>query len=126
MADYAVRKGVTTVKHTFTSHLALCASIQLFAGLPDQRICEYPVKPQPMACEMCKTHIAPDANGEMRVPEAPGLGIEMDRMAMKKYLVGVEITVGGKVFLSDAVTRLKTSSGAATEITHAAGRGRAR
>src|SRR5688500_3883278 len=28
VADYAVAKGVTYVNHTFTSHLALCASIQ--------------------------------------------------------------------------------------------------
>ena len=97
VADYAVGKGVTYVNHTFTSHLALCASIQPFAGLPDHRICEYPVKPQPMAWEMCKTYIAPDANGEVRVPEAPGLGMEMDRAAMKKFLIDAEITVGGKV-----------------------------
>jgi L-alanine-DL-glutamate epimerase-like enolase superfamily enzyme len=97
VADYAVGKGITYVNHTFTSHLALCASIQPFAGLPDHRICEYPVKPQPMAWEMCKTHIAPDANGEVRVPEAPGLGMEMDRAAMKKYLIDAEIKVGGKV-----------------------------
>ena len=97
VADYAVGKGVTYVNHTFTSHLALCASIQPFAGLSDHRICEYPVKPQPMAWEMCKTHIAPDANGEVRVPEAPGLGMEMDRAAMKKYLIDAEIAVGGKV-----------------------------
>jgi L-alanine-DL-glutamate epimerase-like enolase superfamily enzyme len=97
VADYAVGKGVTYVNHTFTSHLALCASIQPFAGLPDHRICEYPVKPQPMAWEMCKTHIAPDANGDVRVPEEPGLGMEIDRAAMKKYLVDAEITVGGKI-----------------------------
>ena len=97
IADYASGKGVTYVNHTFTSHLALCASIQPFAGLADHRICEYPVKPQPMAWEMCKTHIAPDRNGEIRVPEEPGLGIEMDLVAMKKYLVDAEIKVGGKV-----------------------------
>jgi L-alanine-DL-glutamate epimerase-like enolase superfamily enzyme len=97
VAEYAVGKGVTYVNHTFTTHLALCASIQPFAGLADHRICEYPVKPQPMAWEMCRTHIAPDANGEVKVPEAPGLGIEMDQVAMKKYLVDAEIKVGGKV-----------------------------
>jgi L-alanine-DL-glutamate epimerase-like enolase superfamily enzyme len=45
---------------------------------------------------MCKTHIAPDKNGEIRVPEKPGLGIEVDRAGMKKYLVDAEIKVGGK------------------------------
>jgi L-alanine-DL-glutamate epimerase-like enolase superfamily enzyme len=97
VADYAVGKGVTYVNHTFTSHLALCASIQPYAGLSEHRICEYPVKPQPMAWEMCKTHIAPDKNGEIRVPEMPGLGIEPDRAGMKKYLVDAEIKVGGKI-----------------------------
>jgi L-alanine-DL-glutamate epimerase-like enolase superfamily enzyme len=97
VADYAVGKGVTYVNHTFTSHLALCASIQPYAGLSEHRICEYPVKPQPMAWEMCKTHIAPDENGEIRVPEMPGLGIEPDLAGMKKYLVDAEIKVGGEI-----------------------------
>src|SRR5215510_6585044 len=65
VADYAVGKGVTYVNHTFTTHLALCASVQPFAGLKDHKICEYPVRPQPMAWEICKTHIAPNDNGEV-------------------------------------------------------------
>jgi L-alanine-DL-glutamate epimerase-like enolase superfamily enzyme len=97
VADYAKGKGVTYVNHTFTTHLALCASIQPFAGLRDHKICEYPVRPQPMAWEMCKTHIAPNAQGEVVVPEAPGLGIEIDLAAVKKYLIDAEIKVGGKV-----------------------------
>ena len=96
VADYAAGKGVTYVNHTFTSHLALCASLQPYVGLADHRICEYPVQPQPMVWKMCKTHIAPDENGEIRLPEAPGLGIEMDLAAIRKYLVNVEIKVGGK------------------------------
>jgi L-alanine-DL-glutamate epimerase-like enolase superfamily enzyme len=97
VADYAAGKGVTYVNHTFTSHLALCASIQPFAGLAEHRICEYPVKPQSVAWDMCRTHVAPDRNGEIRVPDSPGLGIEMDRAAMKRYLVDAEIKVAGKL-----------------------------
>lgn len=33
VADYAAAKGVTYVNHTFTSNLALSASLQPFAGL---------------------------------------------------------------------------------------------
>jgi len=43
VADYASAKGITYVNHTFTSHLALSASIQPYAGLGDHTICEYPV-----------------------------------------------------------------------------------
>ena len=49
VADYAVAKGVTYVNHTFTSHLALSASLQPYAGLADHRICEFPAAPKPLA-----------------------------------------------------------------------------
>ena len=49
-----------------------------------------------MAWEICRTHIAPDGDGAVRVPELPGLGIEVDRAAMKKYLVDADIKVRGK------------------------------
>ena len=42
-----LREGVTYVNHTFTSHLALSASLQPYAGLAEYRICEYPVPPKP-------------------------------------------------------------------------------
>jgi L-alanine-DL-glutamate epimerase-like enolase superfamily enzyme len=96
VADHAVQKGITYVNHTFTSHLALCASIQPYAGLRDHSICEYPVAPQPVAWEMCATHIAPDANGEITVPDAPGLGIEISTGGIRNYLVDVQIAAKGQ------------------------------
>jgi L-alanine-DL-glutamate epimerase-like enolase superfamily enzyme len=97
VADYAVAKGVTYVNHTFTSHLALSASMQPFAGLADHRICEYPAKPKPLALELSRNHIVPDGNGEIALPDAPGLGIEIDPAAIRKYNVDVEIKVKGEV-----------------------------
>jgi len=97
VADYAAGKGVTYVNHTFTSHLALCASLQPYAGLKDDVICEYPFTPKSVAWDMCANHIAPDANGEVRVPERPGLGIDVSLDGMKPYLVDVEIAAKGKV-----------------------------
>lgn len=96
VADYAVGKGVTYVNHTFTSHLALSASIQPFAGLADHRICEYPVAPKALAFELTSNHLTPGADGTVSVPDAPGLGIEIDPAAVGRYLVDVEIRVGGK------------------------------
>jgi L-alanine-DL-glutamate epimerase-like enolase superfamily enzyme len=95
VAEHAVKSGVTYVNHTFTSHLALSASLQPFAGLEDHAICEYPIAPQPMAWEMCANHILPDQNGEVHVPHAPGLGIDVDTARIREFLVDVEITVNG-------------------------------
>ncbi|MDQ0395704.1 mandelate racemase/muconate lactonizing enzyme family protein [Labrys monachus] len=96
IADYAVAKGVTYVNHTFTSHLALSASIQPFAGLAHHRICEYPVAPKQLAIDLTRNHITRDADGEILVPDAPGLGIDIDLAALRTYLVDVEIKVRGE------------------------------
>jgi L-alanine-DL-glutamate epimerase-like enolase superfamily enzyme len=97
VADYATAKGVTYVNHTFTSNLALSASLQPFAGLKSDVICEFPTELKLLAIAMTKTHIAPDANGEVRAPDAPGLGIEPDFGGIQPYLIDAEIRVGSKV-----------------------------
>jgi len=96
VADYAAARGVTYVNHTFTSHLALSASLQPFAGLESHRICEYPVVPKQLAVDLTSNHLKPDANGEVRAPDAPGLGMDVSTAALRQYLVDVEIRVGGR------------------------------
>ena len=97
VADYAVEKGVTYVNHTFTSHLALSASLQPFAGLRDHRICEYPAAPKALALDIAGLPLKPDKNGEISLPGAPGLGVSVDTRAIRKYLVDTEIRVRGEV-----------------------------
>jgi L-alanine-DL-glutamate epimerase-like enolase superfamily enzyme len=97
VADYAAAKGVTYVNHTFTSHLALSASLQPYAGVQADVICEYPVEPKSLAWELTRDHLLPDRNGQVRVPEQPGLGLVPDEDAIRKYLVRAEIVVNGKV-----------------------------
>jgi L-alanine-DL-glutamate epimerase-like enolase superfamily enzyme len=96
VADYAVKKGVTYINHTFTSNLALSASLQPFAGLENHSICEYPTSLKQVAVDLTKNHIARDANGLIHVPDAPGLGIEINPAALTQYKVDVEIKVDGK------------------------------
>lgn len=97
VADYAHARGVTYVNHTFTSHLALSASLQPFAGIEEDVICEYPLEPKQLALDITSTHILPDANGQVRPPERPGLGLEPNLVALQQYLVDVEIKVGSEV-----------------------------
>lgn len=96
VADYAKKKGVTYVNHTFTSHLALSASLQPFAGLKDHVICEYPLEAKPVALAITRDRILPDTGGMVAAPDAPGLGLTVDAKALKSYLLDVEIKVGGK------------------------------
>ncbi|MEJ0103932.1 MAG: mandelate racemase/muconate lactonizing enzyme family protein [Bacteroidota bacterium] len=97
VADIAEDKGVTYVNHTFTSHLALSASLQPFAGIESAYISEYPVELKSLAEEISEEKIVRDKNGYIHVPEKPGLGITVNTGALKKYLVDVEIKVKGKI-----------------------------
>lgn len=100
VAAHAAARGVTYVNHTFTSNLALSASLQPYAGLEEHRICEYPTGLQPLARDLTIGRILPDGEGLIHVPDAPGLGIEVDPAALETYRVPVEITVRGKTILS--------------------------
>ena len=97
VADYAVAKGVTYVNHTFTSHLALSASLQPFAGLAGHRICEYPAAPKALAMALTRNHLERDAHGAIHAPDAPGLGISIDPDAVRRYQQAVELSVAGRL-----------------------------
>lgn len=100
VADRAVASGVTYVNHTFTTHLALSASVQPFAGLKDHQICEYPAEPSALARDLTRTHLMPDAEGLIHLPDDAGLGIEVNSAALVDYGVDVEIKVGGRVLFA--------------------------
>jgi len=97
VADYARARNVRYVNHTFTTHLALSASLQPYAGRREDDLCEYPFAPSELGRDFTKNKIAPDANGMIQLPEAPGLGIEPDIEALKKFERDVEIKVDGEV-----------------------------
>ena len=96
VADYAAAKGVTYVNHTFTSHLALSASLQPYAGLQAHEICEYPAEPKQLALDITRDHLLPDGNGQVNVPERQGLGMEVNLEGLRPYLVDTEIRVKGR------------------------------
>lgn len=100
VAEDAAAQGVRFVNHTFTTHLALSASLQPFAGSERDDLCEYPFAPSDLARDFTVQRLAPDADGRVAAPDRPGLGLEPDWTALKKYLVEVEIKVAGRSVFS--------------------------
>ena len=96
IADYAVSRGTTFVNHTFTSHLALSASVQPFAGLEHHELCEFPAEPKALAFEITSNHLMPAGDGLLRLPDAPGLGMTVDAGTIARYIVDVEVRAKGK------------------------------
>jgi L-alanine-DL-glutamate epimerase-like enolase superfamily enzyme len=97
VADLSQSRNLTYVNHTFTSHLALSASLQAYVGIERDFLSEYPIELKSLAQEISMVKIVPDNNGYINVPEQPGLGIPVDTKSLRKYLVDVEIKVNGKL-----------------------------
>ncbi len=100
VADYAVKTGVRFVNHTFTTHLALSASLAPFAGMSQWPICEFPVEATPLAVNLYHNELARGDDGLVRLPETPGLGVEPNLDTIREYLIDVEIKVAGETLYS--------------------------
>ncbi len=72
VAEYAAARGVTYVNHTFTSHLALSASLQPYRGPGGPRDLRIPAAPKPVVEAYMASRIQRDAKGDIRAPDAPG------------------------------------------------------
>jgi L-alanine-DL-glutamate epimerase-like enolase superfamily enzyme len=103
VVDKAVAKGIRYVNHTFTSHLALSASLQAYAGIESAFISEYPVELKQLAIDITREKILPDANGYIHVPDGPGLGMTVDKEKLQYYLVKASIVVNGKTLYETPV-----------------------
>jgi L-alanine-DL-glutamate epimerase-like enolase superfamily enzyme len=97
VAQYAHAHNVTFVNHTFTTPLALSASLQPYAGIEADVLCEYPVEASPLASNFTHESLAVDGDGHVQVPDRPGLGMTPRLESLRQYLVPVEIKVKDQV-----------------------------
>lgn len=93
VVDHACHRGVQYVNHTFTSNLALSASLQPYAGIEQFDICEYPIELSELAAGLTIGRITPDGDGYVTVPSGPGLGLEVNLQSVARFLQRMVIKV---------------------------------
>jgi len=97
IAEMARLFNVPVVPHNWGTMVNFAASIHLVAAMPRGFLCEYPITrrtwgedgpdaPSPMMTELCTKPIVVE-DGYARVPQEPGLGIELDEDAVERYAV---------------------------------------
>lgn len=92
VADMAAMAGVRLVPHVWGTGVALAASLQFMAALPPnpprsdpvEPILEFDRTPNPFRQAILTRPIEHD-RGVVAIPDAPGLGIEIDRAALANY-----------------------------------------
>ncbi|MFC1542179.1 mandelate racemase/muconate lactonizing enzyme family protein, partial [Candidatus Latescibacterota bacterium] len=86
IAQLAADRHKQIVNHSFTTNINLAASLHFSAALKNAFILEYCVSPSPMRRNLTKQKFEA-VDGIVRVPEEPGLGVELDEEAIAKYRV---------------------------------------
>ena len=80
------RRNRLCIPHSWLSDLLTAASLHLNAFLRRSVFQEFNVTSGPLSREMCKNPIRIE-DGFLRVPQGPGLGVEVDESVLEKYRV---------------------------------------
>jgi len=84
----AERAGIDVCPHAWLTDLLTAASLHFNAVLPRSLFLEYNVCDNPMLREIVGNPLRLDPDGFIPVPQGPGLGIEIDERAVRKFCVG--------------------------------------
>jgi len=79
--------GIDVCPHAWLTDLLTAASLHVNAALPRSLFLEYNVSSSPMLRDIIKNPIQMGKDGMMDVPQAPGLGIEIDEAAVRRYRI---------------------------------------
>jgi D-galactarolactone cycloisomerase len=83
IAWMAYEHNVQWIPHGWNTAVGLAADLQLSAAMPVARYVEY-LTPCVYLDEIVTTPFRPDAEGYLTIPDKPGLGIELNREALKR------------------------------------------
>ena len=79
--------GVRFIPHGWNTAVGLAADLQLASAFPDTDLVEY-LNGSPFIDELVAEPWRLDADGMLAIPDAPGLGLKLNREALAKYTHG--------------------------------------
>lgn len=86
IAWMAYEHNIQWVPHGWNTAIGLASDLSLAAAVPVARYVEF-LTPSPYIDRLVKRPFRPDAEGLLTIPTTPGLGVELDREAMKEFSV---------------------------------------
>jgi len=90
IAWMAQENGVRFIPHGWNTALGLAADLQLASAFPETDLVEY-ITGSPYVDEIVAGGWHLDVDGMLAIPEAPGLGVELDWDAVARYTGGVRL-----------------------------------
>ncbi len=84
IAWMAYEHNILYVPHGWNTAIGLAADLHLTAAVPVARYVEF-LTPSPYIDEIIAQPFRPDAEGYLNVPDRPGLGIDLNREALRRF-----------------------------------------
>jgi L-alanine-DL-glutamate epimerase-like enolase superfamily enzyme len=84
-----LERGLEFTPHTWTNGVGFTVNLHAFAAYPERRLLEYPFEPPGWVPEIRDAILAEPitvaTDGTVAVPQTPGLGLEIDSRALKRF-----------------------------------------
>lgn len=86
VAEVASGLGIPCINHTYSYDINLAASLHWMAAIERVSLCEVQVTPNEIRDALVRERLLP-VDGQIAVPDAPGLGVEIDEDAVERFRV---------------------------------------
>jgi L-alanine-DL-glutamate epimerase-like enolase superfamily enzyme len=87
VAALAQAYNLPVIPHVFASGLATIANMHLIASLSNAGLLECDQNPNPLRSELFNEPLEIDRNGQITLPDRPGLGVTLNQETIAKYQV---------------------------------------
>lgn len=88
IASLAEDRGLPVVNHGFTTYINIAAALHFLAAIPNAFILEYVAEEETRLRDEITRQPVAAVDGWVRVPDAPGLGVELNEEAVARYRTG--------------------------------------
>ncbi|MEH3119393.1 MAG: hypothetical protein PGN25_17895 [Methylorubrum populi] len=98
IARIARRTDTRLVPHGFSTGILLAATVQFLASQDGCDLIEYSQSSSPLFKDLV-TNLIPLDDGQVVVPDTPGLGVKLDEDLIERYRVDVSLDARKRVFI---------------------------
>ncbi|MBR6736860.1 MAG: mandelate racemase/muconate lactonizing enzyme family protein [Clostridia bacterium] len=85
IADMAELRGKKLIPHAFKTGILMGATLQLIASIPNADMLEYCAQETVLSKNLVRHHFKLDANGNVTIPDVPGIGVELNEEVLDRY-----------------------------------------
>ncbi|GHO89806.1 mandelate racemase/muconate lactonizing enzyme family protein [Dictyobacter formicarum] len=85
LAQYAYDHNILCVPHAFSTGILVAASLHYVASMPHGQLAEFTVSESPIARDLLTRPFHLEADGTVRVPQTPGLGVQINEDVLRRY-----------------------------------------